>query len=284
MAAGGLIFAVHINESASYDPSTQGAIQSIDYSESARTFDTEFNTFGGKSGPAIRQNGNFYIFSFQNTRSIDEVADPTPSPWITIAFPGIQQNNFRLVTGPNTFDSTQHPDFSAAGGEIHFGLAGAQSHTGGCCSTRQSDHDNWSMHVTQAPPPITMSRPGPFDHRVGDDLTLTATVVDSSGAPVEGAMVTFFISGSFGSQELGPFLTNADGQASITYTRSAAGEDIVRADLPTGSTPDVIITWVAVIPIPGLNYWGLAAMAGMLLVVVAWRLNGARRLGLGKSS
>jgi len=149
----GEILSVHLKVGAMYDPSTQGAITSIDYTESARTWSTEFNTYGGSSGPALRQNGKIYITGWTPTR--DDYWNPAPSPWRTIDISGRGESQYyRIAAGsPLTPDYSDHPDFSASGGPIEFGFIRVNSHTGGSSVVRTTDIDNWSLTLNTLPPP-----------------------------------------------------------------------------------------------------------------------------------
>lgn len=78
---------------------------------------------------------------------------------------------------------------------------------------------------------------------VNTPQTLTATVVDSANgdAPMAGVTVTFTITGqAAGTQTV---LTNAAGQASITFTSLSVGTSTVAASAPTGAPVIAVITW-----------------------------------------
>ncbi|MCH2515348.1 MAG: hypothetical protein MK134_07240 [Dehalococcoidia bacterium] len=62
------VLSFHLNSTAVWDPAIDGPIATVDYSERARTRITEFNSFGGKSGPLLEQGGDLYTWSFQGTR------------------------------------------------------------------------------------------------------------------------------------------------------------------------------------------------------------------------
>lgn len=88
---------------------------------------------------------------------------------------------------------------------------------------------------------------------VGDELTLTVTVLDDAGQPFEGAQVRFEITGANPTTESAT--TAADGTASTSYTAHAAGTDTITActnedgSLPatcveaTGPTDTATATW-----------------------------------------
>ena len=100
-----------------YDPSTQGAITSVDWSIDKWAM-LSVTFLGSTVRPLVFQNGNYYQFA----QSIPAV----PETWISTSIPGLQANQFDLfnyTTG--TFDTTQHPDF--AGNPLLFGLAASFS-------------------------------------------------------------------------------------------------------------------------------------------------------------
>ena len=96
-------------QGAVYFPSSDGAILSIDYSESS------INQSSGNvqySAPAIRQNGKNY------TLVPGGKAFTTPeTSWTTHSLTGLTQNDFRTIATPS-----DHPDFSANGGRIEVGF------------------------------------------------------------------------------------------------------------------------------------------------------------------
>ena len=102
------------------------------------------------------------------------------------------------------------------------------------------------------PVAIVLDPAGAIEVTVGDLQTLTATVTDIDGLPVEGVGVEFT---TFGFDVLGNETTSAAGIAEISFTRLVPGEDIVRAEFELDSFPvssdDLVITWVAAAPPPG---------------------------------
>lgn len=134
------VWGLHIYTPASYDPSIQGAVTSVCYSEDAILF------AGGGSGQAtgmvIEQASRYYVGP----------AHVTPfALWTAVADPVLLTSNFReidLSTGVLNFGS--NPDFSAAGSAMSFGFFRANSTNGGAY-TRDGGIDNWSVCVVPAP-------------------------------------------------------------------------------------------------------------------------------------
>ena len=139
---------IQLNRQATYFPGTHGPIAFIEYSEDCRVFSTEFNTYGGSTAPALKQNDRLFVANsfFQPARD-DHRSPRLPSPWKEIRISPLCQSDFRLVVGPGAYDATQHPDFSATAGPIVFGYAQGNTHTSSDVVTRQKDTDNWSVAV-----------------------------------------------------------------------------------------------------------------------------------------
>jgi hypothetical protein len=96
----------HIYESFTYDPATQGAIISLDYSE-----DNITNNFSGIVGGGInlRQNGDNFYYQFENLNN---------QQWQTRTALSIKATAFFAADGQHP---GQLPDFSATGAPIKFG-------------------------------------------------------------------------------------------------------------------------------------------------------------------
>src|SRR5262249_23791970 len=105
------------NKSFIFDPSTQGAIQGVNFSVyRSVTFSGITANSNATAAILAKQNGNFYF---------DSITGPVlvPGTFQTISATGLVSGDFQLVdftTGLT--DATQHPDFSASGGPIDFGL------------------------------------------------------------------------------------------------------------------------------------------------------------------
>lgn len=80
---------------------------------------------------------------------------------------------------------------------------------------------------------------------INTQQTLTATVVDSADgdAPLPGVTVTFSISGA-GAQDL-TAITNANGEATVTFTSAAVGTSTVLASATDAPSRFATITWTA---------------------------------------
>ncbi len=125
---------------ASYDPSIQGQIDSIDYAEDQIEFLPPFSGAAIGAAPALFQDGIRYAgpnINFTNTT------------WQSVSLTGLTASDWGVVN---------HPDFSATGSIIHFGFLRANTNTGPSVSFSTTHGiDNWSFTVHNVPEPATMS-------------------------------------------------------------------------------------------------------------------------------
>jgi len=129
----------HLNDSAVYDPATQGAITSIDFS-----FDNmEFSNYGVGYSVLLSQNGTDYIAFVPG---LDDAVNPPF--WTHVSHTGV--NAFELWDTRNNFT---HPDFSGTAAAIRFGYY--TSNVGDLFHESLSGIDNWSVTVNSGvePPP-----------------------------------------------------------------------------------------------------------------------------------
>jgi lysophospholipase L1-like esterase len=121
----GAIFGFGFRTDVVWDPSSQGAITRLNYSEDARLV----VGFGGGQaiGPAIRQNGNYY--------RLPGNATGTNMNWFTLSLSNLSSSQFIKVNPGgacnNDSDPSSHPDFTASGGPIEFGFVRANSQIDG---------------------------------------------------------------------------------------------------------------------------------------------------------
>jgi hypothetical protein len=136
-----------INSNFTYNPAS-GLISTIDFSlDKNVTFTSGTVVFmNATATPLLEQNGKFYV---------DTITGPafTSGTWQTVSATGLTASNFSLYDfNTNTVDSTMHPDFSAAGGVIDFGLRTGLGHTN-TLGTGSFDalSDNLSFTITSVP-------------------------------------------------------------------------------------------------------------------------------------
>lgn len=150
------VFGFFANSDAVYNPSTQGAIDHIYYSEEA-LFLSGLGGSGQRGFVALKQNGNIYhIF---NTTG-------TPSAWTKKEKDNVVGTDFIQMNDPNnpgtfwmTPNTSLHPDFSANGSPITFGFyRGNSDGTGGLNGYNQSvGMDNWTVIIHTVPEPASLA-------------------------------------------------------------------------------------------------------------------------------
>jgi hypothetical protein len=121
----------HFNNRAVYDPSTQGAIASIDYSADVIGLNTFSGVFG--DGLLLEQDGRLFISAFTAVRY--------PSQWQTKSVSGLTSDGFLPLDGDAA------PDFSIQGAAITFGYIRTNTISGSTTTIRHGI-DNWSVNVT----------------------------------------------------------------------------------------------------------------------------------------
>ncbi len=126
-----------------YDPAVQGAIWTIDYSEDAKYIDGTFlvGSEGQATGCMLLQGGTFYWNYMITTIAAD---------WHTLESLSLIEDDFRSLNSIN-----DHPDFSANGEPINFGLFRANGTTGSAYFI-EAGIDNWSVTVNPVPIPGTI--------------------------------------------------------------------------------------------------------------------------------
>ncbi len=125
---GSAVLGFHIHAGATYDPSTQGPIRSVDYSEDSIMF-SGFGE-GQASGPALLQAGEVYrcwgLVANQYTWTIQFLSDQVATDFVSL--------------------SGSNPDFSQSGAPISFGFWRG-NWTTNHAYTIDAGIDNWSLMI-----------------------------------------------------------------------------------------------------------------------------------------
>ena len=101
-----------------------------------------------RMGYLIAQNGNYY-------RAFNNLGGFTPGTWYTLAQSGLLASNFALITG-QTVDASSHPDFSASGSVMQFGLTN-RIFVNDSIQGIVQEVDNWSVETTAVPEPSSLA-------------------------------------------------------------------------------------------------------------------------------
>src|SRR5438876_4132582 len=105
------------------------------------------------------------------------------------------------------------------------------------CSTQHNESIQWRHIGTVGVKTGTLTlSPATTTQLVGQQVTETATLLDGGGNGLANATVTFTVTSGPNAGQSGSAVTDNTGQASFTYTDTAAGTDIVVASVPTAYT------------------------------------------------
>lgn len=131
LPAGASMTTAHLYQGGSYNPAVDGAIYQLDYDEDQIQETPPFPGSFIEATPLLEQGGVLYVgpdITFTNT-----------------AWGALVRDN--LVALDFTSAGNAHPDFSAAGGVVHFGYVRSNTNFTGLAANFRSGIDNWSVHV-----------------------------------------------------------------------------------------------------------------------------------------
>lgn len=159
--ADGLDFVVgaFINPDATWNPSTQGAINNLSMTIDAKSAKYDNGQIVTNQGDgqslrvAVLQNGIFY-----------EAVGPltySPADWTNFGKINVSGSSFTLLDPKSEHvGAPDHPDFTASGSPIKFGFMVANSGSAAISGT-DIGYDNWALTLYTAPPPPTPQVPEP---------------------------------------------------------------------------------------------------------------------------
>lgn len=149
------VFSLNINATAAYDPTTQGAVTFIDYSEDSINL-LAGSGDGQATGLLIVQNGTIYI----QRSPVLVMPYTTFSTWAQNAAPGLVASDMWEIMGNGFVDPNSNPDFSATGGVMQLGFwRGASSGNFTGQAFREAGIDNWSVRIVPAPGALALLAP-----------------------------------------------------------------------------------------------------------------------------
>lgn len=132
----------------------------------------------------------------------------------------------------------------------------------------------WALLTMQraVPPPNLSLTPPTATNNINTSHTLTATLVDVTGAPVTGEMITFTVIAGPHAGKTGTGVTNASGQATWSYTGTSVGQDTIIASGAGVTSNQAKKEWNGNGPgpvpqVPSMTGWGILA-AGIILAVL----------------
>src|SRR4051794_11446145 len=106
---------------------------------------------------------------------------------------------------------------------------------------------------------------------VGQTVTLTASVKDPTGAPAPDQTVVFTVTSGPNAGLTGKAATDAQGNASFSYSSGSTGTDDIRADWPSGeeTSNDTTVTWTAPAPPVTLSASSSSLVVGQTVTLTA---------------
>lgn len=140
---------VHLKTTALYNPSTQGAISYIDYSEDSKNFLNQVGN-GQGSGLAIYQAGRFYI----QRSPILVMPYAGYSNWAANSAPGLVASDLHEIDITGFMNPFSNPDFSASGAIMQLGFW--RGNSGNSSYNTECGIDNWHVNIVPAPGAIAL--------------------------------------------------------------------------------------------------------------------------------
>jgi hypothetical protein len=194
---------------------------------------------------------------------------------------------FTVISGPNAgadgtgYDINGNPvnntnvSYTDANGEAKWSYVGTNVGTDTIEATGEGETSN-EVTKTWEPPVLTLTPPS-ATNRPETEHTVTATLKESDGTPIQGVMVNFEVTAGPNVGIVDSDTTDVNGEATFTYTDQglATGPDTIEAtcvvtdigmvditDIPLQATAEK--TWKRHDVIPGMTAWGtMAAVLGL---------------------
>jgi hypothetical protein len=144
-----------VNNTFSYNPSTQGAIVSIDVasvSKDATISNAGTGTAGNTFRPLIEQDGNYYLAAIAGA-NFPYSGTTTTTGFVTLSQSGLVAADFLQYNFSTGASGTATPNF--AGDAMLFGLAQISSGFPSGASVEQ-DYDNLSLSISNTPEPSSV--------------------------------------------------------------------------------------------------------------------------------
>jgi hypothetical protein len=138
----GNIYTGSVYNAYTYDPATQGAIETLDY-----TYDLELINGGDSNivgyGVLVEQDGQFYVAGASSTPVY-----PNTDEWASRNSGLLTATDFTDILNPS-----EHPNFSSSGDPIEFGYYADNGTEDAGQSTTVSGIDNWEVDIQSTPTP-----------------------------------------------------------------------------------------------------------------------------------
>jgi FlgD Ig-like domain len=128
---------LHERMGATYDPATQGSIGQINFSWDTKTF-SDVAGYGGQSAALTIEQGGVVYISVYSSNALNS--------WVH------KEQLAQVADNFTEFEGVDHPDFSAVGGPLQFGLLTSNTNPpgGAGASTTIVGYDNWFVEISVA--------------------------------------------------------------------------------------------------------------------------------------
>ena len=153
------VVGLHVFDSAIYDPSIQGGIESISFSIDFVNIDVFGN--GERYGPAIVQGGQTFVNPSDTSLLRTRENGTQQFVWQSLSPVLFEQSDFIKVdtTMDNLNDPSTQPDFSTSGSPMTLGFFTFNTNPAGLSegftSSLTVGYDNWEVAVNTVPEPAT---------------------------------------------------------------------------------------------------------------------------------
>lgn len=139
----GSVYVLNTLSGQGYDPSTQGAISSLAYSEDNTRIFADWSPAQVSGYPLLTQNGKVFL-------GPGFVFGPNDNDWQNKTLTNLDASSFRELFGMDLLPDS-HPDFSDSGGQLSFGFARSNSYS----FNANIGHgiDNFNVTLESAPEP-----------------------------------------------------------------------------------------------------------------------------------
>ncbi len=230
------LFGVYSKAGATYEPSTQGPIEAIQYSEDAVNLSTSGQQIGLSIIQEYPDEDPPFVAIYAALDSVTETA------WTRKSLRNLKANDFFLIDG-GIVNINAHPDFSASGGRMTFGYVRGRDGASplGASLDLLAGIDNWRVEVesTSNDAPVADAGPDQFWQDVPPVISLDGS---KSTDPAPGPSPLTYT----WTQISGPaVLLGTSGSSAVFYTTKEVAIyeyhyefDLVVSDGSTSSIPD----------------------------------------------
>ncbi len=184
------------------------------------------------------------------TATVTEVGSGTPQSGVEVTF--------TIISGPNTSSiGTATTDANGEASIFYTGNGGVGTDNIQACFTREEEticsnvvKKEWTEEAISLSPLLAQNN-------LGEEHTVTATIQTLKGAPVAGVVVQFKIkSGPNSSLPTSSDTTDANGEATYSYTGNTVGTDVIQACFTNAAGQEVCTDTPGRVGSDAIKEWG----------------------------